>query len=56
MAIMAIMGGWAYLLTFTFLEIFVLLGPGPRSGLEEMLGSSEEALPEGFVLDSGVPS
>ena len=33
--------------------IFVPLSPGPRSDLEEMLGSAEEALPEGCVLDSG---
>ena len=39
-----------------FRDIFVLLSPGPRSDLEEILGSSEEALPEGFVLDSGMPS
>ena len=41
------------LLTFTFLDIFVLLGPASASNQEEMLGSSEEPLPKGFVLDSG---
>ena len=37
---------------FTFLDIFVFLGPASASNQEEMLGSSEEAPPEGSVLDS----
>ena len=39
--------------TLSFLDIFVLLGPASASNQEEMLGSSEEPLPKGFVLDSG---
>ena len=33
------------LLTLLFLDIFVLLSPASASNQEEMLGSSEEALP-----------
>ena len=46
--------GLTYLLTF--LDIFVLLSPASASNQAEMLGSSEEAPPEGSVLDSGMPS
>ena len=42
----------ATLLTyFTFLDIFVLLGPASRSNQEEMLGFPEECLPRGQIFD-----
>ena len=42
-----------FLLTFTFLDIFVLLGPASASNQEEMLGSLEECILVDCRLDSG---